>query len=240
MFDRPTKTRAVCEDSVVRTVTFTGEADTFFTRPGKVSAHGKTVSGFVSKFDADLHPDVVAALDEEPPECQFTATGKHRHALSVWNDGRSFKVKLNEYNSAFSKPWVTPCALIQYTETLESWDKGEVTHTATARVIGLALRDGLGKEYAEPTFEVLRLSDDMRTAYYRHVGIGDVERVLDHEKGVEMLMDFFGPGFRPERARRLAELGAYSRDYYDNVGDPTCKQCGVTSILVAHGKHTCD
>jgi len=66
-----------------------------------------------------------------------------------------------------------------------------------------------------------------------------VERVLDSESGVAMLTDFFGPDFRPERARKLAELGSYSRAYYDNVGDPTCERCGVTSIRVAHGEHTC-
>lgn len=41
--------RAVCPDGKVRTARPTAEADTFFTIPARVTAHGRTVSGFVER-----------------------------------------------------------------------------------------------------------------------------------------------------------------------------------------------
>jgi hypothetical protein len=46
-------TGALCEDGVRRTATVTGEADTFFSVPARVSAKGKTVSGFLSRDGDD-------------------------------------------------------------------------------------------------------------------------------------------------------------------------------------------
>lgn len=46
---------ALCEDGVRRTATVTAEPDTFFSQPARVSAHGKTVSGFiVCESDGDV------------------------------------------------------------------------------------------------------------------------------------------------------------------------------------------
>lgn len=39
---------ALCEDGVRRTAFVTGEPDTFFSVPARVSAKGKTVSGFLT------------------------------------------------------------------------------------------------------------------------------------------------------------------------------------------------
>ena len=43
---------ALCEDGTRRTATVTGAADTFFSVPARVSAKGKTVSGFLTR-DSD-------------------------------------------------------------------------------------------------------------------------------------------------------------------------------------------
>lgn len=65
------KYRAVCPDGKVRTATITGEPTTVWTVPARVSAHGRTVSGFVTaaehKGDAELArmlgPEEEAALE---------------------------------------------------------------------------------------------------------------------------------------------------------------------------------
>lgn len=53
-----------CEDGKRRYVRITGEPDTFFSVPARITYKGKTISGFVSYDD-----------DNEP---KFTATGKNK------------------------------------------------------------------------------------------------------------------------------------------------------------------
>lgn len=58
----------LCEDGKERTI-YTREPDTFFTVPGRTSARGKTVTGFVS-YDSDIE------------RFTFKATGKHRDLIT--------------------------------------------------------------------------------------------------------------------------------------------------------------
>src|SRR4051812_15125299 len=44
----PWKVKVLCDDGEIRTATYTSEADTFFSRPARVKANGKTVTGFVT------------------------------------------------------------------------------------------------------------------------------------------------------------------------------------------------
>lgn len=62
----------LCEDGRERTI-YTREADTFFTVPGRTSAKGKTVTGFVS-YDSDIE------------RFTFKATGKYRDLLTTENE----------------------------------------------------------------------------------------------------------------------------------------------------------
>lgn len=57
----------LCEDGKERMI-YTREPDTFFTVPGRTSAYGKTVTGFIS-YDSDLE------------RFTFKATGKYRDFL---------------------------------------------------------------------------------------------------------------------------------------------------------------
>lgn len=52
---RGARVDAMCADGVVRRATITSEADTFFSIPARVSAHGKTVTGFISTGDVCTH-----------------------------------------------------------------------------------------------------------------------------------------------------------------------------------------
>ena len=58
----------LCEDGKERTI-YTREPDTFFTVPGRTSAYGKTVTGFVS-------------YDDNLERFTFKATGKYRDLLT--------------------------------------------------------------------------------------------------------------------------------------------------------------
>jgi hypothetical protein len=58
----------LCEDGKERTI-YTRDADTFFTVPGRTSAYGKTVTGFVS-YDSDIE------------RFTFKAMGKYRDFLT--------------------------------------------------------------------------------------------------------------------------------------------------------------
>lgn len=62
----------LCQDGERRTVTVTGEPDTFFSIPARINVKGKTVSGFVTTHDPDdwnLTGDCYV----------FVATGKNKH-----------------------------------------------------------------------------------------------------------------------------------------------------------------
>jgi hypothetical protein len=56
--------RAICPDGKVRTARPTAEADTMFSIPARVSAHGRTVSGFVVASDAVRNPLLADMLGE--------------------------------------------------------------------------------------------------------------------------------------------------------------------------------
>lgn len=61
----------LCEDGQERTI-YTREADTFFTVPGRTSAYGKTITGFVS-------------YDDDKERFTFKSTGKYRDLLTSKN-----------------------------------------------------------------------------------------------------------------------------------------------------------
>ena len=68
---------AECEDGKVRAFTFTGEPDTVWTRPARVSVNGRTVSGFVT-CDTWNEPDTDPRTygDDDPVD------GKHYRFVS--------------------------------------------------------------------------------------------------------------------------------------------------------------
>jgi len=71
MWDFGPKTVTVlCADGRERVARYTGEADTFFSRPARVSAKGKTVRGF-------------AWIRSDETMC-FTGQGKNRGAAGLW------------------------------------------------------------------------------------------------------------------------------------------------------------
>jgi hypothetical protein len=70
--------RVLCADGVIRTATATAEADTFFTIPARVQAHGRTVTGHV------YHR---GNLDDTGPEYRFTAyTYRKNHGAIIPRD----------------------------------------------------------------------------------------------------------------------------------------------------------
>ena len=58
------KVRAVCPDRKVRTATVTGEPTTVWTVPARVSAYGRTVSGFITAVDHQGDPELARMLGE--------------------------------------------------------------------------------------------------------------------------------------------------------------------------------
>jgi hypothetical protein len=61
---------ALCADGVVRQALITGPADTFFSIPASVKAHGRTVSGYVSRSSLEGFD---TATPEDPAVTTFRA-----------------------------------------------------------------------------------------------------------------------------------------------------------------------
>jgi hypothetical protein len=84
--------RAVCPDGRVRVARPTAEPDTVFTIPARVSAHGRTVSGFVAAADpvlAELYAETMpaehaAALTGAPYVFYPARAGKNADVLGAW------------------------------------------------------------------------------------------------------------------------------------------------------------
>ena len=179
-----TKIQAVCEDGETRTARFTGSADSLFSRPARVKVGSRTVTGFVT---------------QEGDRVVFIATGKHKHALSVWDGGKQFAFKLDN-----SKDRVRPSSLVQCR------DNGEVY---IARVLQFAKKDGVGADLNEPAFVTLALNKRATGAMTRLVVISNVIDIIDVGDS-QFHQDFFSPDFDPERARWMAREGAYNEQHY--------------------------
>src|SRR6185295_2450812 len=69
--------RVLCSDGRIRTATATGEADTFYTIPARLSVRGRTVSGHVYTRES---------WDETGPLYRFSASSyrKNADALPAW------------------------------------------------------------------------------------------------------------------------------------------------------------
>jgi hypothetical protein len=63
------KVKALCEDGIVRTATITGEADSYWSAPARVSVKGRTITGHVfqdSAFTTVTDPDGNVRTVEHP------------------------------------------------------------------------------------------------------------------------------------------------------------------------------
>ena len=82
------KYRVLCSDGIVRTATVTGEPDTVWTVPARVSVHGRTVTGSVyHRGNLDFsRPGWPAYSDDDPIVWRFSAYQyrKNADALPPW------------------------------------------------------------------------------------------------------------------------------------------------------------
>ena len=85
-------TNVLCSDGVYRTFTATGEADTFFTIPGRVSVKGKTVTGHVY-WDSEIFSD-----DPNPGVYKFSAFTyrKNHDMLPEWDKEKVPEMNIEE------------------------------------------------------------------------------------------------------------------------------------------------
>lgn len=184
------KVKVICEDGRTRTAHFTGEADSFFSRPAKISTKDKTVSGFVAVRDG---------------KSVFIATQKWRHAFGELENG-NFHYKLNEVRYG-GRGFVQKHDLVKYED-----DSGIV---GFARVVERVYKDGLGRPIPahKVWFKVWTIDTELRHAYVRFIELDNITKVLETE-GVEFLANFFGPNWDPEQAESLSRIGAYNKSYF--------------------------
>lgn len=80
-FASPVKVeRALCPDGKRRTAWITGEADTFFSIPARVTYKGRTVTGFVTYGNAE---GLVAQEDSDDYQFHANKFGKNGHLFDA-------------------------------------------------------------------------------------------------------------------------------------------------------------
>ena len=81
---------ARCEDGRVRSFLFTGEADTWFSRPARVKVAGRTVAGFITcdRWAGDTDDPRVVSADGWHVTCFFTYSHRKNYALIVAQNER--------------------------------------------------------------------------------------------------------------------------------------------------------
>ena len=70
----------ICSDGKQRTATLAPEADTFFSVPARVSAYGKTVSGFIVSETLEGYD---TATDDDPAVYKFIAYKYGKNAAQL-------------------------------------------------------------------------------------------------------------------------------------------------------------
>ena len=181
----PTHTRAKCQDGVERHVTFTGEANSAFTRPARVSALGKTISGYVTSIAG---------------ETRFVSQGKH---APLMHRAAGFLYAPNVDIIGFCKRHVEVGDLIVFLE-------GE--RRVYGRVVALpeSLPNGLDPLHY---VEVLALSDSGTHGFLRIVRDEEIVECQGREVTGRFLTFFAGELPEPEVLREMAHYGSLADDY---------------------------